>query len=258
MIIAKSSGRTTSGPKRRPKTFKFVIVETPYCPLIVPIRSPDMEALISDTDIMNSENAKSTAMSQSHEIIRNKVWPTDIFSNKANSQNIAQLLPAGKHQHKEWMCVGTAVVGLTLEASSETLKKAVRGFKNENDRTRVPGTGVVQCISNKLRMAYQTAKLDGVNPSALLIPVMELEDANSWNGTAYSALFVMGWPKNEGPPKKNYDVHLSTDEVIIGGVISDATISEIEVARTTLIEAVLALRNLLAQMTPERIQRLGI
>jgi hypothetical protein len=217
-----------------------------------------------DTHIVPSEKARSTAWSQKDESIREKVWPTDIFGNSVKGQEIAHLLPAGTQYHKEWMYVAAAVVGIDFHASPAALKKAVRGFKNPNtnDQSRMPGTGVVHFVSNKLRMAHQAAFLDGDNPSALLIPVMKLSEAKSWNGTAYSALFVMGAPLNLMPPTPDPEdyvlVRLRTDAVMEGGVVRDAKMSEIEDARTTLIEAILALRSLLAQLTDQQIQGLDL
>ena len=116
------------------------------------------------------------------------------------------------------------------------------------------GTGVVHFISNKMRMTGQADHFDGEDACALLIPVMELSQAKSWQGEAYYALFVLGLPSDGqssqiGIPNKYTAVQLSTTDVMDGGVVKDATNDQIEVARMTLIHAVLALRSLVSKMT---------
>jgi hypothetical protein len=74
------------------------------------------------------------------------------------------------------------------------LKKAVQGIKKKPVESRVSGTGVVHLITNKMRMAGQAFFLDGDDPTALFVPVMNLTQAKSWKGEAYGALFVMGLP----------------------------------------------------------------
>jgi hypothetical protein len=219
-------------------------------------------AIDSHTFVIQSKGARSSAGSQKIQALRDTVWPTDIFGNKAKNQPIAHLLPAGIQHHKEWMYVAAAVVGIGVDAEPEKLKKAVRGFKKQKDQSRIPGTGVVHFVSNKLRMTDQRLFLDGENPSALLIPVMTLSQAKSWNGQAYSALFVMGLPRSlvvpENDPMDFLGVFLSTKEVMYGNVIQDANEFEIEVARATLITAVLALRNMLSQLDQRRINGLNL
>jgi hypothetical protein len=78
------------------------------------------------------------------------------------------------------------VVGIDLNADSDNLKKAVRGFKNSKEQTRrALGTGVVDFYSKKLRIASQAKYFDGDEPSALLIPVMTLTEAQSWQGQVF-------------------------------------------------------------------------
>jgi hypothetical protein len=219
-------------------------------------------ALNSQTEIVDSNTSRSSAASQSKDNIRNKVWPTDIFGNKGVDEEIAHLLPAAKQQHKEWIYVAAAVVGIGLNAKPDELKKAVRGYKKE--RNRCAGTGVVHFVSNKLRMFAQRNVLDVDSPCALLIPVMNLTQAKTWEGEAYSALFVMGWPEKLDSSQqdrflKSYrTVDLSTPIVMSGNVIEDATSEDIKVALKNLIDAVLVLRDIFAQMTPEKFQALNL
>jgi hypothetical protein len=219
-------------------------------------------ALNPETVTVSSRIARNSSQSQKDKIIRDLVWPTDIFGNIADDEEIAHLLPGGIQYHKEWMYVAAAVVGIDLNADADSLKKAVRGFKNSTEQPRrVPGTGVVHFNSNKLRMENQAKYYDGDDPSALLIPVMTLTEAKSWQGEAYCALFVMGLPSNgfraKENPKNYIEVGLSTEDVMKGGAIRDATNAEIETAQVTLIHAVLALRDLLVNMKDEGFAMLG-
>jgi hypothetical protein len=92
------------------------------------------------------------------------------------------------------MYVAAAVVGIDLEADADNLKKAVRGFRNSHEERL--GTGVVQFKSNKLRMASQAKYLGSDSPFALLISVIDLTEAKSWQGQAYTARCVIGLPSN--------------------------------------------------------------
>jgi hypothetical protein len=110
----------------------------------------------------------------------------------------------------------------------------VRGFRNSHEERR--GTGVVHYFnSNKPRMASQAKIFDCDSPFALLISVMDLTDAKSWQGQAYCARCVIGLPSNGFRPQKdstNYvPVKLSTSCIKNGNAIREATINEIETAR---------------------------
>jgi hypothetical protein len=111
------------------------------------------------------------------------------------------------------------------------LIKTGRGFKtlDEEDQSQLPGTGVAHFISSKLRMHWKRLYLDGEDPSALLIPVMELTQAKSWQGEVYCALCDFGLPSDgkqsqKGDPRNYTNMQLSTMNVINEGAINDATI----------------------------------
>jgi hypothetical protein len=68
-------------------------------------------AIDSQTLVIKSDGVKSTTSTQSHKTIRDMLWP------------LAQLLPAGKQHHKEWMYVAAAVVGMDSQPTPEALKR---------------------------------------------------------------------------------------------------------------------------------------
>ena len=243
----------------------------------------------------SSGTTRTSALSQKQKEIRDKVWPTDVFGNKANQQEIAHLLPAGRYQHKEWVQVASAVVGLrnvSISAGLSQMKKSTRGFypntqsEEQNEKrsgegnkksglSRVPGTGVVHFVPNKLRFKNQKHVWDGSNCSALMIPIMDLHDAVNWKGRTYRAIFMMGHPGDseassgddddlEAVPQPValedlcVDVGLSTSKVMWGDTVKDATREEIERARKTLSQAVLALRDSVGRLTVDEIEMLGL
>ena len=60
------------------------------------------------------------------------IWPVDIAGNPFTPyQDIAHLLPAGKHAHEEWFGVAGAVLGLPKTASILEQLMATRGVKKE-------------------------------------------------------------------------------------------------------------------------------
>ena len=215
-------------------------------------------------DIVSSDRSRTSQSNQNEREIRNSVWPVDIFGNKATRQHIAHLLPAGCTFHKEWMPVAAVILGMDhQESSSDQLKKAVRGFKPQGAKNKVPGSGVVHFVSNKLRMNSQGHVFDGGEAFGLLIPTLSLSEAKEWNGEAYNALFVMGKPSDgQGSqtctPTWYNDVQLNTETVMLGAAVRDATSGEIEDARMTLIHAVLALRNMIANLGDEKLKSLNI
>jgi hypothetical protein len=203
--------------------------------------------------IVASKSARTSHQSQRDRDIRNTVWPTDIFGNMASHQDIANLLPAGKEDHKEWMHVAASLVGLRSTAPPNELKKAVRGFEaRQEEKKKMDGTGVVHFVSAKLRMTLQQAYFDGEYPKAMLIPIMSLDTAKQWKGESYNALFTIGLPrmeveKIEQQPNNGYsDVRMTS--AMRSPFIRDATTSEVEEARNTLIQATLVLRDLISSM----------
>ncbi|KAG7338137.1 hypothetical protein IV203_034362 [Nitzschia inconspicua] len=190
------------------------------------------------------------------------VWPTDIFGNGflLSDEDIVNLLPAGQ-AHNEWMHIAASVVGLGNnsnnndddddEQAAGVWKKALRGYQKgttKNSRT-VAGSGLVNFVSNKLRMANHQQIFDGQFPKAILIPTMSLESAKTWKGEAYSAIFAFGLVETDCDDDDDdvsvyhHAVRLNWTEAIYEGVIRDASAIEIESARITLTHAVIAVRD---------------
>ena len=59
---------------------------------------------------------------------------------------------------------------------------------------KVPGTGVVHMVPNKIRLNNQTCLLDGKMPNVLIVPIMNLEMAKKWRGEEYNAICLAGFP----------------------------------------------------------------
>jgi hypothetical protein len=60
-------------------------------------------ALNPETVTVSSDMARNSSHSEYDQIIRNHVWPTDIFGNIANDEQIAHLLPAGHYTTSQGM-----------------------------------------------------------------------------------------------------------------------------------------------------------
>ncbi|KAG7372731.1 hypothetical protein IV203_018874 [Nitzschia inconspicua] len=145
------------------------------------------------------------------------VWPKDIFGNQLQTQAIAHLVPARKSvSHKQWLNVAAAVLGIPSTATLNVKKKAARGFfpeeekhvggtqsESNSDNTKVtkrrkmPGTGVIHFVTNKIRFDKQKTRLDGQDPTVLIVPVMTLDDAKNWRGEGYSAICLAGYPSGK-------------------------------------------------------------
>ena len=222
-----------------------------------------------------SGTARTSASQQKKKETRDKVWPTDVFGNPADKQHISHLLPAGRHDHKEWFPVAVAVVGLEMAESIDAdarlglLKKVTRGFLDPTAKTpsKEGGTGVVHFVTNKLRMMYQKEVWDAENCNALMIPIMKLEDAVAWVGQSYRALFIIGKPDDGATdPVTRFDqvkvdyrnVNLNTDVIIRRDTVKDASKEQIERARETLIEATLAIRDMIADLPDDEIEKFGL
>jgi hypothetical protein len=223
-----------------------------------------------------TKTSRTSASTQKSEKLRNRIWPTDIFGNEADRQQIAHLLPAGKDYHNEWINVAAAVVGLKNSSSVVEKMKATRGVQRapmptsdrksrvDEKQPRKSDTGVVHFVSNKIRLEGQGRILDGDEPQGLLVPVMAMEDAKKWRGEKYEAIFLLGQPagKFEVDTSKisKFYKEVRLDETILAenDLVKDATSVEIERARVLLEHAFLALRAMIANMKDDEIESLGL
>ena len=208
-----------------------------------------------------SETARASSMPQSDRTTRDAVWPTDIFGNLADWQEIAHLVPAGRSiAHKQWLNVAGAVVGLDNSTTFEAKKKAIRGCIDAGPpRSRKHGTGVVHFVSNKIRLANQAHVLDGMNPSCLIVPVMTLENAKAWKGEGYNAICLAGRPRggilspaNSASPYGS----IGLTKVELTSVFStcDANQEEINTACEFLKQAVFALHDMIENLQEHEIE----
>ncbi|KAG7338141.1 nucleotide-diphospho-sugar transferase [Nitzschia inconspicua] len=236
-----------------------------------PYKATRRGAQIQDTFAVASDTVGATTSrqhsSENASTIRNKmVWPTDIFGNGffLSDEDIGNILPAGQ-AHNEWMHIAASVVGLGNnnnnnnddddEQAAGVWKKALRGYQKgtpKNSRT-VAGSGLVNFVSNKLRISCHQHLFDGQFPKAILIPTMSLESAKTWKGEAYSAIFAAGFRgmvetdchnQDDDDASINYRAaRLNWTEEEVYECIRDASAVEIESARITLTHAVLAVRD---------------
>jgi hypothetical protein len=85
-----------------------------------------------------------------------------VFSHhKANMQDIAQRLPAGKKDRKEWFTIGEAVP-TSQQAIFARSKSGI--WKQKEYKSKVHHTGIVHFVSNKIRLYHQEEILDNENP----------------------------------------------------------------------------------------------
>ncbi|KAG7340915.1 hypothetical protein IV203_024458 [Nitzschia inconspicua] len=230
-----------------------------------PYKATRRGAQMEDTFAVASDAVGTTTSRQDSEDSDNpsttrnkKVWPTDIFGNGyfLSDKDIVNILPAGQ-SHNEWMHIAASVVGLDNnndnnndEQATGVWKKALRGYQKgtkKNSRT-VAGSGLVNFVSNKVRMFNHQLIFDGQFPKAILIPTMSLESAKTWKGEAYSAIFAVGLVETDCDDDNDVSMHhravrLNWLEEEVYKCIRDASAIEIENARITLTHAVLAMRD---------------
>ncbi|KAG7345692.1 hypothetical protein IV203_033223 [Nitzschia inconspicua] len=230
--------------------------------------------------IPRSITAASSSMPQSGTNARDVVWPKDIFGRKANQQEIAHLLPAGKSvSHKQWLNVAVAVLGIQKDADITVKKKAARGFipkqtsqveltqesgsnsdKRPNQQPKKPGTGVIHFVANKIRLHNQKNALDGNSdrkkPNLLIVPVMTLQGAKDWRGEGYSAICLAGYPRESfldvmEASSVYKDIGLSDNDLLTVKHTRDAKPEEVSMACDFLRAAVLALQDMIASLSKD-------
>ncbi|KAG7339030.1 hypothetical protein IV203_022678 [Nitzschia inconspicua] len=207
------------------------------------------------------------------------VWPKDIFGNQLQTQAIAHLVPAGKSvSHKQWLNVAAAVLGIPSTATLNVKKKAARGFIPEEQkhvggtqsesnsgsskatkRRKMPGTGVIHFVTNKIRFDKQKTRLDGQDPTVLIVPVMTLDGAKNWRGEGYSAICLAGYPS--GSPfgvidaSNIYtDIKLGSKNLLDDEHPRDAKPEEVNISCEFLRAAVLALHDMIANLSQEELR----
>ncbi|KAG7372693.1 hypothetical protein IV203_018836 [Nitzschia inconspicua] len=227
--------------------------------------------------VPNSATAVSSSYPQSDTAARDVVWPKDIFGNQIQTQPIAHLVPAGQSvAHKQWLNVAAAVLGIPSTATLDVKKKAARGFipekgthaggtqsksnsdKKEKKRPKMPGTGVIHFVTNKIRFEKQKDYLDGTNPTVLIVPVMTLDGAKNWRGEGYSAICLAGYPS--GSPFDVINVSNIYTEIKLGSKSllenqhpRDAKPEEVNIACDFLRAAVLALHDMIANLSQDEL-----
>ncbi|KAG7369487.1 hypothetical protein IV203_027233 [Nitzschia inconspicua] len=237
-------------------------------------------ALNSKCAVPNSGTATNTSFSQNNISARDAVWPTDVFGNKIESQEIAHLLPAGKAvSHKHWLNVAAAVLGIPSTATVDVKKKAARGFipeeekhaggtggtKSETDSEskekkcrRMQETGVIHFVTNKIRFANQKNRLDGKTPTVLIVPVMTLDGAKKWRGEGYTAICLAGYPKTNPVSIMDasavyLDIKLASKSLLDNTHPRDAKREEVDIACDFLRAAVLALHDMIANLSQDEL-----
>ncbi|KAG7345809.1 hypothetical protein IV203_033340 [Nitzschia inconspicua] len=237
-------------------------------------------ALNSKCAVPNSGTASNSSFSQNKKSARDAVWPTDIFGNKLEKQEIAHLVPAGKAvAHKHWLNVAAAVLGIPSTATVDVKKKAARGFIPEEEKhaggtggtqsetdseskekkcRRMAETGVIHFVTNKIRFANQKTCLDGQTPTVLIVPVMTLDGAKKWRGEGYSAICLAGYPKNNpvsvvDPSNVYVNIKLASKSLLDNTHPRDAKREEVDIACDFLRAAVLALHDMIANLSQEEL-----
>ncbi|KAG7372696.1 ribosome recycling factor [Nitzschia inconspicua] len=223
--------------------------------------------------VPNSDTAVSSSYPQSDTTARDTVWPKDIFGNQIEGQEIAHLVPAGKAvSHKQWLNVAAAVLGIPSTATLDVKKKAARGFIPEKKkhaggtysdskvkkRGKMPGTGLIHFVTNKIRFDKQKTRLDGKKPTVLIVPVMTLDDAKNWKGEGYSAICLAGYPS--GSPFGVIDASNIYTDITLGSKSlldddhpRDAKPEEVNIACDFLRTAILALHDMIANLSQDEL-----
>jgi len=203
----------------------------------------------TDALVAPEKSTRTSTSSQSKQMIRDRIWPTDIFGRPDPGGHIAHLLPAGPKDGKQWSRVAGAVVG--INHNDEAMEKARCGVLV--GKSRLHGTGVVHFVSNKLRLHDQGTLMDGKEPKMLIVPVMKVEEALNWRGQGYSAVVFTGKPlgpvqldnSDAAEAAENYKkAHVHDNFHLTNKCTRDAKTKEIETARSLLHKSVMALMEL--------------
>ena len=254
-------------------TADHIVVNDPYYKTRIEVEK-------SNTVAPDSNTSRNSSLPQSDKEAGLSVWPTDIFGNSPQHKSIAHLLPAGYYKaHKHWLNIACAVLGIKTD-DLNVKKKAMRGIitpgkitpdgntqkdalvemdmvmQEPRKMSREPLTGVVHFVSNKIRLANQQNIFDGSEPSCLIIPVMNLEQAKQWRGEPYKAICLMGIPK------LGFVSGISSTELYKSASLNDtdfmrtrdALEGEVTQAIDFLKQAVLALRDMIAHLSDEEIE----
>jgi hypothetical protein len=212
------------------------------------------DALREETEAAASITTKYSASAQKRKQLRDVIWPFDIFGNQARHQEMSQILPCGQYDSIEWIEVSAAAMGLSRSQPLVVKQKAFCGVKGSGGCDRKPNSGLLHFTTNMLRLYRHNYILEGTDPQGMIIPVLSVDQAKKWQGQAYSALFVLGIPKNATGSGQNkdlssyyHDIHLTSGEVITSNVTRDALPEEVETGRQLLQKAILALGQMSKQ-----------
>ena len=230
------------------------------------------------SDAPKSDTARQSSVPQSDLVARDAVWPTDVFGNTASqSQQIAHLIPAGGHRtHKQWLNVACAVLGIdSRHVCIQVKKKAARGVVEETTantsecgsgsettrkktRRHQAGTGVIHFVTNKIRLQGQAFCFDGTKPFCMIVPSMTLREVKAWRGSRYTAICFVGHPQGSPfDPAANgiyfKDIGLADESLMSIDHTRDANRAELKLACNLLEEAVLALSDMIANLSDDEI-----
>jgi hypothetical protein len=156
-----------------------------------------------------------------------------------------------------------AICALALDESDlswETLQKAIHGAGRETSNERVAHTGLRHSVPNRIRLSGQNEYFDRL-PCVLIVPVMTLDEAKSWNGQGYQAVVLAGPLPLAG--ESDYQGHTVPIQSICAamGLLNKGDVAlpgQLHVARTLLRQFVLGLAYSLAHRSRRYSDRMSV
>jgi hypothetical protein len=185
--------------------------------------------------------------------LRQQVWPYSVFAVADTLSPVAHLVPASRDHAATYFDV--AIGALALDESGlpwETVQKSIHGAVAPTEAPttthprrvprRRPHTGIKHSVPNMIRLAGQATFFDQ-HPCVLIVPAMPLDEVKSWSGGGYSAIVMVGPPRDETVDPHG---HVITERLICRGISmldegEVATPEQVESARSLLSQFVLGL-----------------
>ena len=129
--------------------------------------------------------------------VRNTIWPTMVFGDKAkDSDEVAHLVPRSNKNAESYWFVAEFLFGCSdvdVDVDAEQWKKIQRllhGSKNQHGTNRVGNSGIKHMVTNKVLLSSQGLYFDS-KPSVIIVPILSRSDAIGWKGDGYNAIALI-------------------------------------------------------------------
>lgn len=139
--------------------------------------------------------ASNTLECETVSTINDNLVPVDVFGNKPQAAEKAHLVPKASNDAKSWVYPTSAVLGIPWQVEDgkvdrmKASKGAVGSFEMKEDQKKIVYPGLRNLLCNIIRLSNQAHVFDD-NPWVMFFPILTLQQAKEWSGTAYDAIVV--------------------------------------------------------------------